>query len=258
MFSVRESVASVEAVHLEILPQPDDVTCGPTCLHAVYRYFGESLPLEQVIGQIGQLEEGGTLAGWLGCHALARGYDAKLYTFNLRVLDPTWFRSPDTPLAAKLRAQLQFKNDPKLRTATTAYLEFLQRGGQIRMEDLTRQLIRKYLVRSVPILTGLSSTYLYQNAREYGPRCDADDVRGVPQGHFVVLCGYDLATERVRVADPYLTNPYAPSDNYYWVGVDRLVCAILLGVLTYDANLLILTPGNQHKGTVRGDSDRRQ
>ena len=24
---------------LEILNQPDDVTCGPTCLHAVYRYF---------------------------------------------------------------------------------------------------------------------------------------------------------------------------------------------------------------------------
>lgn len=248
----------MEAVHLEILPQPDDVTCGPTCLHAVYRYFDDTLPLEQVIDQIGQLEEGGTLAGWLGCHALARGYSAKLYTFNLRVLDPTWFRGSETPLAAKLLSQLQYKNDPKLRTATTAYLEFLQRGGEIRMQDLTRELIRKYLVRSVPILTGLSSTYLYQSAREYGPKCDADDVRGVPQGHFVVLCGYDPATKMVRVADPYLTNPFAPSDNYYWVGVDRLVCAILLGVLTYDANLLILTPGNQHKGTVRGDSDRRQ
>ena len=29
---------------LDILAQPDDETCGPTCLHAVYRYFGEVPP----------------------------------------------------------------------------------------------------------------------------------------------------------------------------------------------------------------------
>ena len=27
---------------VEILPQPDETTCGPTCLHAVFRYFGEA------------------------------------------------------------------------------------------------------------------------------------------------------------------------------------------------------------------------
>lgn len=36
-------------LELEILPQPDDATCGPTCLQAVYRYFGDDMPLEQVI-----------------------------------------------------------------------------------------------------------------------------------------------------------------------------------------------------------------
>ena len=35
----------VEAkLHLDILPQPDDSTCGPTYLHAVYRYWGDVLP----------------------------------------------------------------------------------------------------------------------------------------------------------------------------------------------------------------------
>jgi len=38
-------------LRVEILPQPDDFTCGPTCLHALYRYFGENLRLEQVIGE---------------------------------------------------------------------------------------------------------------------------------------------------------------------------------------------------------------
>ena len=30
---------------LEIQAQPDDLTCGPTCLHAVYRYFGDDVSI---------------------------------------------------------------------------------------------------------------------------------------------------------------------------------------------------------------------
>jgi ABC-type bacteriocin/lantibiotic exporter with double-glycine peptidase domain len=80
-------------LHLGIKSQPDDTTCGPTCLHAVYTYFGDKISLDKVIGQVKQLKGGGTLAVLLGCHALRRGYRAKLYTFNLQVFDPTWFAS---------------------------------------------------------------------------------------------------------------------------------------------------------------------
>ena len=37
---------------VEILPQPDETTCGPTCLHAVFRYFGEDEPLERIIERV--------------------------------------------------------------------------------------------------------------------------------------------------------------------------------------------------------------
>ena len=78
---------------LDILPQPDDTTCGPTCLHALYRYFGDDIPLDQVINQVQTLDGGGTLAVMLGNHALSRGYRALIYTFNLMIFDPTWFQS---------------------------------------------------------------------------------------------------------------------------------------------------------------------
>ena len=42
----------------------------------------------------------------------------------------------------------------------------------------------------------------------------------------------------VLVADPYQDNPYS-SDLYYHVPVGRLINAIMLGIVTYDANLLI-------------------
>src|SRR5437763_12895717 len=139
---------------LDILPQPDATTCGPTCLHALYRYYDDEVPLEQVIDEVPSLEGGGALAVLLGCHALKRGYDAAIYTYNLKLFDPTWF-GPDAPsLAERLQAQMAVKDSPRMHTATRAFLEFLRLGGTVRMEDLTSELMRRYLTCGIPILTG--------------------------------------------------------------------------------------------------------
>jgi hypothetical protein len=69
----------------------------------------------------------------------------------------------------------------------------------------------------------------------------SDDVRGEPVGHFVVLTRYEKETREVFVADPYAGNPLAAS-RYYPVGIHRLIGAILLGITTYDANLLVIEP----------------
>lgn len=238
-------------LRLEILPQPDSTACGPTCLHAVYRYYQDDIPLDEVIQGTDRLESGGTLAVLLACHALRRGYQATIFTYNLRVFDPTWFTRPDVDLAERLKAQMRVKKGPRLTVASRAYLEFLQLGGRLRFEDLTPALIRRYLNRGIPILTGLSATYLYRCARDYGPDGADDDIRGEVSGHFVVLCGYDREKRLVLVADPLHPNPAFPG-HLYEVNIDRVIGAILLGILTYDANLLIV----EQKPYV--DSHRRQ
>jgi len=68
-----------------------------------------------------------------------------------------------------------------------------------------------------------------------------DNISGFPSGHFVVLCGYDKEKREVLVADPYKTNPVS-NDHYYMVSIARLLGAILLGILTHDANLLVIEP----------------
>jgi hypothetical protein len=228
-------------IELEMLPQPDDTTCGPTCLHAVYRHYGDNVPIRTLIDEVEQLDQGGTLAVLLGQHALARGYDTLLYTFNVDVFDPTWFHLDRDDIQGKLRAQLTVKSSPRLLRATEAYLRYLEHGGEIALADLTRALVRSYLKQGVPILTGLSATYLYRSMRELGRPLRPDDLHGEPQGHFVVLCGYSADDRRVLVADPLLPNPMSTS-HFYLVGIDRLVCAIMLGILTYDANILIVQP----------------
>lgn len=236
-------------LELEILPQPSLTTCGPTCLHAVYGYFEDTLDLETVIDEITSLDGGGTLAVFLAIHALRRGYRATIYTYNLKVFDPTWFR-PGVDIRQKLEQQLLAKpHKQKLRKATKGYLEFLRLGGELRFEDLRPKLIRRFLNKGIPILTGLSATYLYQSAREL-PNCEDDDVAGEAAGHFVVLHGYDRESRLVRVADPLADNPVGEG-HYYEVGIERVISSILLGILTYDSNLLIIRP----RDAVAGDGD---
>jgi hypothetical protein len=227
---------------LETLPQPDETTCGPTCLHAVYRYWGETEPLSQVIDRNYRMEHGGTYAVYLACDALRKGYSATIYTYNLLVFDPTWFDSKKVDIAERLQRQLEVKMERRrFQQVTPGYLDFLKLGGRLRFIDLSAKLLHRILRRRMPIITGLSSTYLYHAAREYGPSDVTDDIRGTPSGHFVVIAGYNAQLRRVLIVDPYQPHPYG-STHEYWISIDRAVGAVLLGIVTHDANLLIVHP----------------
>jgi hypothetical protein len=237
---LRYSYCMTRALAFEINPQPDDRSCGVTCLDAVYAYHGLEIPLKKLIAEVEHLETGGTLAVMLACDALRRGFQATIYTYNLNTFDPTWF-GPEVDLPAKLLEQAREKpGDGRLQVATHRYIEFLDLGGRLRFVDLNGSLIRRYLNRGLPILVGLSATYLYKTARETDDRFD--DVRGTPAGHFVVLSGYDKEERTVTVADPLLPNPITSESQYYEVEMDRLIASILLGIVTYDANLLVVEP----------------
>jgi hypothetical protein len=235
----RES-SSGHDLELEVRQQPDATTCGPTCLHGVYHYWGDHVALADGTTEGRALPGGGTLAVWLACHALRRGYDATIYTYNLQLFDPTWFEDGEaTHLADRLEAQQRAKDDPRIAEATRGYLEFVELGGRLRFEELNADRLREPLERGVPVLTGLSATYLYGCAREHGTRYD--DIAGQPMGHFVVVSGYDARTREVRVNDPLHDNPLTRTHSYR-VSIERLIGAVLLGIVTYDANLLLVTP----------------
>jgi hypothetical protein len=222
--------------------QPDDVTCGPTCLAQVYRYYGEDKGLGDLIRETSRNPDGGTLAVYLGIRALRDGFGAQIYSYNLRVFDPTWRRLNSAGLARKLDRRLAVAATPKLKRALRAYSEFLDLGGRLQFRELSKELLIDLLDRRRPILCGLSATYLYRRKREHGKRYD--DVRGMPVGHFVVVCGYYPRTDRFVVRDPASHIPFSRSGKYT-VDAQRLVSAILLGDVTYDADLLVLTPPTQ-------------
>lgn len=226
----------------DIQAQPDDVTCGPTCLQALYNFYGDDVPLKEVIQEVKQLKLGGTLAVMLGNHALKRGYKAHIYTYNLNLFDPTWFKHSSKKMIQYLREQMEFKHKRrKLRVASQAYIKFLQSGGEVFNSELDETLIKKYLKQSRPILTGLSATWLYGSAREI-PQFDIyDSIKGEPAGHFVVITGFDEAKNTALITDPNEPNPLGQG-KVYSVSFPRLINSIMLGIVTYDANLLIIEP----------------
>jgi Peptidase_C39 like family len=223
-------------------PQPDDVTCGPACLHGVYRHFDDPITLPAVIGDLKMLEGGGTLDVFLANHALKRGYRVTLFTYNLQLFDPTWFELGSDEFRGRLKAQAAVKQGrQRLQAATRGYDEFLSLGGKLRLRDLEPALLRDLLNRGAPVIAGLSATYLYRSMRDVPATNQDDDIRGEPVGHFVVLTGYRRTTREILIADPLKANPLVAS-RYYAVKMHRLIGAILLGTMTYDANLLVIEP----------------
>jgi hypothetical protein len=222
--------------------QPDEFSCGPTCLLQIYRYFGDLMPFEEVLEGVRRHDDGGTLAVHLGAAALHQGYAARLVSWNLRLFDPTWARLETGALRAKLRARAAVSADTKRRDALLAYDDFLCEGGQVEFgHDLTPALLTSCLDRGHPPLVGISATHLYRTMRVRPADNEDDDVHGEPMGHFVVLSGYVRGGAAFLVRDPYVQIPFSRTGRYT-VPAQRLVNAVLLGESTYDAVLLEVWP----------------
>lgn len=228
--------------------QPDDVTCGPTCLRKVYAFYGLDVSLDEVVEALERNEDGGTLAVFLGISALGRGFRARIYSYDLRIFDPTWFALPPGELAEKIRARFPYLHDAKRLGAAQAYIRFLEMGGELCFDELTPALLKAIIDREHPVLAGLSATYLYRYSRERWDiatgRAMDDDVRGQPTGHFVVISGYEQWGRRLVVRDPFEHVPHS-SDGRLVVDAERLTNAILLGDVTYDAVLLEVWPARE-------------
>lgn len=232
-------------INIKINTQPDDETCGSTCLHAIYQYYGYDISMEEVTKTVKRSASGGTLAPYLGTHALERGFTASVLINNMDIFDPSWFEHGEASvnLSEKLAEQLKYKDHAGITQSSLAYQEFLHAGGIIKFKFLCVELLKEYFSYNLPIITGLSATYLYNCPREiYDNKTSMfDDVKGTPCGHFVIIAGFDETHRQIVVVDPHRENPLS-RNNYYKVSSHRLINAILMGMITYDANLIIIQP----------------
>jgi hypothetical protein len=94
----------------------------PTCLHALYRYYGDDITQDEVNAQVPQWQAGGILAVYLAIHALRRGYQTTILPYNLALFDPTWNNLDTARIREKLKAQLPHKQElPGFEEVSRAY-----------------------------------------------------------------------------------------------------------------------------------------
>ncbi|MEZ4873090.1 MAG: hypothetical protein R2827_12795 [Bdellovibrionales bacterium] len=62
-----------------------------------------------------------------------------------------------------------------------------------------------------------------------------DDIKANPRGHFVIL-GISGDLQKVTLADPMEGNPLTNCTEYE-VDTQHFINALLIGVITYDANM---------------------
>jgi hypothetical protein len=241
----RKPSRKSNALSVERFLQPDEVTCGPTCLRKVYSFYGLPDTQEQIVNALERNEDGGTLAVYLGIVALQRGLRARIYSYDLRIFDPTWYGLQNADLKEKILARFPYLKDEKRERAANAYVRFLEMGGELAFDELRHTLLKDIIDRGHPLLAGLSATYLYRSSRERWDSTEGrhvdDDVGGEPTGHFVVISGYDNWGRRVTVVDPFEHAPVNQA-GLIQVDCDRLINAIMLGDVTYDAVLLEVWP----------------
>ncbi len=224
---------------LRVPPQPDDESCGITCLRAIYAHQGLDVSITDLKRQVVHWRTGGTVGVNLARHALAHGFRAEIYTYNIKVFDPTWHDLDRQALRAKLKLRQRRVRSKRQQKMIGFYLDFLKRGGLLRFDELDEALLARLFGEGKPVICGLSATWLYQSKREL-PDTREDDVAGSPAGHFVVVSGYDAKTREVTIHDPLRQNPISET-GVYTLPFQKFSNAVMLGILTYDANLLVIS-----------------
>jgi peptidase C39-like protein len=223
---------------LHVSKQPDDESCGITCLQAIYDYYSHPTSLDKLKHEIEHWQTGGTVAVNLARHALTHGFEAEIHSYNIKIFDPSWNDLGPKDLALKLKKRQRKIRSKKQKQVIGFYLDFLRKGGVLKFDDLDEALFTRLFKAHHPIICGLSATYLYQQMRET-PDNQEDDIIGQPVGHFVVVSGWDPQSRTVTIQDPLRKNPLSDSGTYT-LPFTKFSNAVMLGILTYDENLLVI------------------
>lgn len=236
----RHAPAHARDLHVPRVVQPDDTTCGPSCLAQVAASFGVQASVPDLVAGLTRLQHGGTLGVFLALRAMDLGFRAAVYPMGLKVFDPTWWDLDPAALVERLHRRRAAVSTAIDREVIDAWIRFIEQGGAVRFEELTPGLMCAIINRGHPIICGLNVTWLYRESREQDDG-RPDDIGGEQVGHFVTIAGYGASGANFDIRDPHWEAPFGV-DGHYRVDVHRLIHAILIGDRTRDAVLVEIWP----------------
>lgn len=191
--------------------QPKD-ECEPTCLKMVLESLDKKrkFDLKKIIKDT---ESELKYMDWdykIGTAALKRGFKAKIITFSNDLFDPTWAKLSKKKIIEKLKKRLKFvlKYDKRdinegyiwwwYESSLKAAIDFLEKGGEVKLKPISKELIKNYIKKNIPVITPLNGSVFYNHKRVYRGRYN--DIKGEYFGHCVVISGFK--NNKFIITDP--------------------------------------------------------
>lgn len=186
--------------------------CEPTCLKMTMEFLDKNrkFDLKEIIRDTkSELK----YMDWdfkIGIAALKRDFKAKIITFSNDLFDPTWAKLSKNKIIEKLKKRLNFvlkydKRDVRegyiwwwYESSLKAAIGFLEKGGEVDLKPISKELIISYIKKNIPVITPLNGSIFYNRKRVYRGRYD--DIRGEYFGHCVVTIGF--RNDKFIIIDP--------------------------------------------------------
>ncbi|MBT3984899.1 hypothetical protein HOD38_03165 [archaeon] len=179
-------------------------SCGHSSLLQVLAYYGTKLELKEVVNEISSCEVDDLKLGAseceLGLFAMKRDFKSTVISLDVRRFDATWFDLSKEELKKKLELRSKFLHNlsPEdfkegqgtqyLDNVTKYYSEYFEKDGKVKFLPISKELIKKYIDKKIPVIALVSSQLYFKKARKYNGKFD--DIKGKPTGHWIVVSGY--------------------------------------------------------------------
>jgi len=230
----RNLISRFFHIPLEPVCQPDECSCGLSCLKMVLACHGRSFFHDDLNELTPPNPDIGLYDSHLGLAAIQLGFAATIYTYNYRIFHPIWNRLSRKDLMGKLATRQMCAMTPQQALAAELYIEFLRAGGELLFYPLSRELILAHFNRDLPLIAALDMSFLYDCMAFY------DEFSEHRATHFVVLHGYNPEDNTFFISDPWYSIPLPNKNGQYYIDADRVINAIFLGQERNDSAIIVI------------------
>lgn len=211
-------------------------TCGPSCLEAIYRHYGKDRGLEGILEDLHITKEESTYGPQLARHLNNNGFKTCICSSDPNVVSPEWRNASVDSIIEDLKGWIIYHFDKKVDKIwikkALFLLFYLQEGGNLQVNDVTRSFLDKSLQEGNIILACVAESWIWKK-RKISKVAKYDNIKGKVHGHFVVV--YEQEDEKYLISDPYPTN-IQDKEGLYKVDKDTLITSIL----TWSSEILII------------------
>lgn len=208
--------------------------CGPMCLKNTYDYLGKQKTLKQIFKEMDVDEDTPTYLPQLARNLHSNNIQTTIVSSQSKVINFAWKDSTKAEIIAKLKRCVVRSKRPEMITEwdkeTLHTLFYLQEGGDIKIDNITKELVNNYLQKGKIIITCVETSWLWGNRKIKG-KAIFNDVLGDQSGHFVVITG--IKNDKYIISDPY---PLNAKNEIKEISQDHLIVATLI----WDAALIVI------------------